>query len=307
MNSSPIEKLTAWFVLARPPFHSVGVLPFLLGNVLAWRLAGRFRWAISGWGTLGVVLVMLATYYAGEYWDYAEDVLSGQFGRSRFAGGSGVLQEGRLPRRAALWGSLVSVALALGVACILWLGYGTGPWTVPFALLGLLGGFFYSARPIRWVRTGVGELWIAFCYGWLPVAVGYYLQVGEIAPLIHWVSIPIGLTIFNVILLNEFPDYRADAATGKANLAVRLGRERAAWLYSAVSGASWVGVGCSIGRGVPLRMVWFYLPILLLSLVLVVLMMGERWRAGRVLERLCAANLVVNLGTTAAYVLVFVS
>jgi len=301
------KKLAAWFALSRPPFHSVGVLPFVLGNVLAWRMAGLFRWAVGGWGTLGVVLVMLATYYAGEYWDYAEDALSGQFGRSRFAGGSGVLQGELLPRRAALWGSLVSMAFALGVALVLWLGYGTGPWTVPFAVLGLLGGFFYSTRPVRWVSTGVGELWIAFCYGWLPVAVGYYLQVGEIAPLVHWVSIPIGLTIFNVILLNEFPDYRADSATGKTNLAVRLGRERAAWLYGAVSGASWAGVGYSVSRGVPLRAMWFYLPILLLSLVLVVLMIGGRWRERQVLERLCATNLVVNLGTTAVYILAFVS
>jgi 1,4-dihydroxy-2-naphthoate octaprenyltransferase len=305
--SAAIEKLVAWFVLARPPFHSVGVLPFVLGNVLAWRLTGRFRWVIGGWGTLGVVLVMLATYYAGEYWDYAEDALSSKFGRSRFAGGSGVLQEGLLPRHAALWGSLVSVALALGVALVLWLGYETGPWTVPFALLGLLGGFFYSTRPVRWVSTGVGELWIAFCYGWLPVAVGYYLQVGKIAPLVHWIAVPIGLTIFDVILLNEFPDYRADSATGKANLAVRLGRERAAWLYGAVSVASWVGMGCSISRGVPLRVTWFYLPILLLSLTLVVLIVGRWWRDRRVLDRLCAANLVVNLGTTAAYILAFVS
>ena len=117
------QKLSAWIALSRPPFHSVGVLPFVLGGVLAWRLAGAFRWDICGWGTLGVVLVMLATYYAGEYWDYAEDTLSGRTGRSRFAGGSGVLQRGLLPRQAALWGSLASAGLAIGVALVLQFGY----------------------------------------------------------------------------------------------------------------------------------------------------------------------------------------
>ena len=301
------EKLSAWLALSRLPFHSVGVLPFILGGVLAWRLGGAFRWDVCGWGTLGVVLVMLATYYANEYWDVVEDALSARLGPSRFAGGSQVLQRGLLPRHAALWASLVSLLLAIGVALILQLGYGTGPWTIPFAALGLLGGFFYSTRPVRWVSRGWGELWIAFCYGWLPVAVGYYLQVGEIAPLVHWLAIPIGLTIFNVILLNEFPDYPADLEAGKANLTARLGRERASRVYGLTSLGSWAAMLLSLDRGVPTRALWFYLPILALSLILVALVMRGRWRDRATLEKLCGANLVVNLGTTAAYILAFVS
>jgi 1,4-dihydroxy-2-naphthoate octaprenyltransferase len=298
------KKLFAWLALSRPPFHSVGVLPFVLGGVLAWRQAGVFRWGIFGWGMLGVVLVMLATYYAGEYWDYKEDAISSRR-PSRFAGGSGVIQRSLLPRHAALWGSLVCVLLALGVGFVLWLGYGTGPWTMPFGIIGLLGGFFYSTRPVRWVSTGVGELWIAFCYGWLPVAVGYYLQVGGIAPLVHWLAIPIGLTIFNVILLNEFPDYEADVAMGKGNLTARLGRERAAWLYGLASVGSWIGMGLSLISGVPARALWVYAPVLVLSLVLTALVLRSGWRDRGTLEKLCGLNIAVNLGTTAAYIFAF--
>jgi 1,4-dihydroxy-2-naphthoate octaprenyltransferase len=216
-----------------------------------------------------------------------------------------VLPRGLLPRHAALWASLVSLLLAIGVALILQLGYGTGPLTVPFAVVGLLGGFFYSTRPLRWVSRGWGELWIAFCYGWLPVAVGYYLQVGKIAPLVHWLAIPIGFTIFNVILLNEFPDYSADLEAGKANLTVRLGPERASRLYGLISLGSWTAMLFSLSRGVPTRALWFYLPIVALSLILVVMVMRGRWRDRGTLEKLCGANLVVNLGTTAAYILAF--
>jgi 1,4-dihydroxy-2-naphthoate octaprenyltransferase len=170
----------------------------------------------------------------------------------------------------------------------------------------LLGGFFYSTRPVRWVSTGFGEAWIAFCYGWLPVAVGYYLQVGNITSLVHWVAVPIGLTILNVILLNEFPDYPADSAAGKGNLVVRLGPERAALLYGLFSLGSWVAMLLSLANGVPMRALWFYLPILALSVILVVLVIAGRWRDRAVLEKLCGANLLVNLGTTAAYILAFI-
>ena len=299
------EKLRAWLALSRPPFHSVGVLPYILGGVLAWRRGGAFRWDVFAWGTLGVVLVMLATYYAGEYWDYVEDSLSARWGPSRFAGGSQVLQRGLLPRHAALWASVASALLALGVGLILRWGYRTGPWTLPLGLLGLFGGFFYSTRPVRWVSRGWGELWIAFCYGWLPVAVGYYLQTGAIVSLVHWLAVRIGLTIFNVILLNEFPDYPADVAAGKANLAARVGRERASYIHALTSLGSWAAMWLSLEHGVPTRALWFYLPVLALSLILVTCVVRGSWRDRAVLEKLCAANLMVNLGTTAAYIVAF--
>jgi 1,4-dihydroxy-2-naphthoate octaprenyltransferase len=302
-----VQKIRAWFALSRPPFHTVGVLPFILGAVLAWQHTDVLHWSVFAWGTVGVVLVMLATYYAGEYWDHAEDSISASISRSRFAGGSGVTQRGLLPRRAAAWASVVSLLLALAVALTLWLVYKTGPWTVPFCALGLLGGFFYSTPPLRWVTTGIGEMWIAFCYGWLPIAVGYYLQAGGIAPIVHWLAIPVGLTILNVILLNEFPDYPADSQAGKANLVVRLGRRKASLIYGLLAASSWVATFFSVHRGVPTRAVWFYLPVLSLSLILVVLVVRERWRDRQTLEKLCGANILVNLGTTAVYVLAFVS
>ena len=304
--------LSAWLQLSRLPFHTVGVLPFVLGGVLAWRHADAFRWDVCGWGSLGVVLVMLATYYAGEYWDYREDSTGWKMSASEglvpshFAGGSRVLQRGLLPRRAPLWASLVSVLLALVVGGVLQFGYGTGPWTLPLGLVGLAGGFFYSTRPLRWVSTGLGELWIAFCYGWLPVATGCYLQLGKVLSAVHWMALPIGLTISNVILLNEFPDYRADAATRKANLVVRMGPERAARLYGVVGLCSWVSVALSTQWGVPQNALWIHMPVLALSAVLVRSVWRGRWEDRATLEKLCAATLVVNLATTAAYILAVV-
>jgi 1,4-dihydroxy-2-naphthoate polyprenyltransferase len=299
------KTIRAWVTLSRPPFHIVGVLPFILGSVLAWWLDGRFRWDILAWGTAGVVCVMLATYYAGEWWDYAEDSLSGTIHGSPFAGGSQVVQRGLLPREAALWGSFSAVLLALGIGVVLQFGYHTGPWTLPLGIVGLVGGFFYSAQPARWVRRGWGELWIAFCYGWLTVATGFYLQMGSIAPLVTLVALPIALTIFNVILLNEFLDYWADRAVAKTNLVVRLGREVAARLYGVVGIGSWFVALLTLGQGVPLRALWILLPTTLVSLVAVVLVLRGHWHQRVILGWLCAATLAVNIGTTAAYLFAF--
>jgi len=307
VRATVVGRVRAWVRLARPPFHTVGVLPFILGAVLAWRLGGVFRWQVAGWGTLGVVLIMLATYFAGEYWDAVEDALSARHGRSRFAGGSGVVQERLLPPRAPLWGSVVALVLAAGVGLVLQLGYRTGPWTIPLGVVGMVGGFLYSTRPVRWVTRGWGEVWIAFCYGWLPVAVGSYLQLGRLVPIVHWLALPIGLTILNVILLNEFPDYPADVASGKRNLTVRLGPERAAWLYVLVAGLAWVGVALTYWQGAPPSGLWLHVPVLVLSGVAAVGVARRGWRERPTLERLCAATLAVNLGVTGGYVVAYLT
>ncbi|MCX7966509.1 MAG: prenyltransferase [Syntrophorhabdaceae bacterium] len=112
------------------------------------------------------------------------------------------------------------------VGLIIQFYFKTGTWTIPLGVFGILSGFFYSMMPIRWVARGVGEILIGLCYGWLPVSVSFYLQIGEFNHIIHWVSIPIACTIFNVILINEFPDYPADIIAKKSNLVVRYGKKR---------------------------------------------------------------------------------
>ena len=301
-----LDKLRAWIVLSRPPFQTVGVLPFILGAELAWFSSGTFRWDIFAWGTLGVVLVMLATYYSGESWDFVGDSLSRDYHDNPFAGGTKVLLQGLVSRNAALWASLGCVVVAFGVGIILQFGYHTGVWTIPLGVVGLVGGFFYSTQPIRWVARGVGELWIAFCYGWLPIAVGFYLQTGHLVPLVTVTAIPVGLTCFCLIVINEFPDYPADIQVKKANLVVRLGRERAARLYTVASGASWIAVLVSVYYGVPLQGLLLYAFVFLLSLTVTVSVIRGRWHEPETLQKLCARTVLVNLGTTAAYVLAFI-
>lgn len=301
-----MKKIHAWFALSRPPFHTVGILPFTLGTVLAYRLEGLFDFQVFMLGIAGVLLIMLSTYYGGEYWDYFEDSLSAQGNKSPFAGGSGVLQKGILSRQVALYASIVSLSLALLVGLVLQFVYKTGAFTLLLGLVGLFAGFFYSSRPIRWVRTGFGELWIAFCYGWLTVAASYYIQTGKISSLVHWIAMPIGLTIFNVILLNEFPDYEADRMAGKTNLLVRLKPRRGAYLYAIASLAALISFAVSIHQGVPVKALWLYLPVSMISVVLVVLVLAGRWQNSRILQVLCGMNILVNLCTTGSYLLAFV-
>ncbi|HBI47142.1 MAG TPA: hypothetical protein DDX93_00200, partial [Smithella sp.] len=225
MQNSNIVKIKTWFVLSRPPFHTVGILPFVLGTLLAYKINSAFSMEIFLLGVSGVILIMLSTYHSGEYFDYQGDVISNRLHENQFAGGTRILPQGKISPLVPFWTSIVTLIIAGAIGVILQFILKTGPYTLLLGFLGAFPGFFYSTKPVRLVQRGVGEIFIGFCYGWLPIASAYYIQTSAIHPVIHWIAIPIGLTIFNVILLNEFPDYEADKATDKKNLLYRVGKK----------------------------------------------------------------------------------
>jgi len=107
-------------------------------------------------------------------------------------------------------------------------------------LIGLLGGFFYTAPPVRLGYRSVGEPVIALLFGLLPVYGSYYLQTEtiDIIPLLP--AVIVGILIFLVILVNEFPDVAADAAVNKRTLVVRFGIPAAIWIYRIALIASFI-------------------------------------------------------------------
>ena len=305
MSSLTINQRTkAWLTLIRLPFHTVGLFPLTLGMLIAWNTGHSLNWAVFALGNLAIVLILLVTYLAGEYYDYECDSLNKEF--NMFTGGSRVLQAGLLPRRHALIGAYTAFALAIAIGLIIQFRYDTGPYTIPLGAFGLVCGYFYSSRPFQWAYRGIGEVLIAICYGWLTLNTGYYLQTGQFALLPSLVSIPIGITIFLVILINEFPDYQADMAVKKRNLAVRFGRQKMAILYAVLVTLSWVILFIALPYGLP----WLaaILSVLLLPLVMLNLraIIKKGYEQAAALKGLCARTLILNLGFTLIYITAFV-
>lgn len=288
-------RLLAFLKLSRLPFLTPGLAPFTAGVLLGYLITGSIPYPILlVLSYIGLSLIMLATYYSNEYFDFEGDILNREF--NRFSGGSRVLPEGLLPRTVgfkAFTASLVILASALLYYLIAY--YAVRPLLLILALIGVFAGVFYTTPPIRWAYRGVGELWIAFAYGWLTVASGYYIVTGLLDLNTILLALPPAFTVFIVILINEFPDFKADMAVGKRNLVVRLGLDRARFVY---------GVGL-LGYIVSVIIAGFTiagLPGLLVSLAtiplplkLIYMVVKRRaYRDRKVLEKICGLTIVLN-------------
>ncbi|MHB8109640.1 MAG: prenyltransferase [Syntrophorhabdaceae bacterium] len=297
------HNVKAWIQLSRPPFHTVGVFPFFLGTILAWRLDHVFNLPLFILGTIAVVFIMLCTYYTGEYSDVFEDRLSEVMDRNAFSGGTQAVIHDLIPQHYARVASYIALGLTVVTGLIIQFVYNTGGLTIPLGIVGILSGWLYSKMPIRWVARGVGEILIGLCYGWLPVAVSYYLQTGTINPMIHWMSIPIACTIFNVILINEFPDHPADVIAKKSNLLVRFGKETGVLIYIGVTIIGCAGYLVSVMQGLPKSAYIYYAPTFLICVVLCIMMGAGKYRNKKLLETMCALTIVTNLGSSLAYIM----
>lgn len=302
--AAPKDTVRGWVKVFRdPPFYLVGVLPFSLGTLLAVRDGNAMSWAVWGLASIAIALVMAMTFLVNEYFDYETDVANVAY--NKFSGGSRSLPLGLVERRKVLIAAGACAAVALVLGLVIQLGFETGPLTLPLGALAALIGYAYTGAPFRLIYRGLGELMIGISVGWIPVFIGYYLTGGmPSGSMVHLMSLPVALTIVMVIVANEYPDYESDKASGKRNLVARIGRERAAWVYTLLGVAtiaSLAYLGFTYFEG--WRRHILALPVLLSLDVSTAIQVGA-WKEKKRLEKLCFATILLNLGIIALLLVV---
>jgi 1,4-dihydroxy-2-naphthoate octaprenyltransferase len=194
-------------------FLFAGILPFFLGQAIAFNIQRALNWSRLWWGFTGIVLVLVAVELFNEYFDAK-------------GGGDRIFSQ-REPDIPNCFFKLGILALGLAFLVGVYLTLQTGWPVLLFSFLGFLGAYFYVGPPIKWAYRGLGELVIGFCYGPFMVLGSYYIQTQNVNFVPFFASLVSGLSVFCLAVLNEIPDYYQDKLVGKHNLVVRLGKQRA--------------------------------------------------------------------------------
>lgn len=228
--SATLERTGIWIRAARLPFLTATLVPVILGTAIAWYRTGSFNPGYFLVALAAVALAHLGTNLTNDYYDHLSGNDEANVRFSPFNGGSRVIQNGQIAARHILYAALLCFggATALGVYLLLATGKVA---IVLFGVTGILCGFFYTASPVRIGYHAFGELAVGFGFGPLSLMGSYWIQTFSFDIVPALASVPVGILIMLVLLINEFPDYDADGAVGKKTLVVLLGKQRAVRLY----------------------------------------------------------------------------
>jgi 1,4-dihydroxy-2-naphthoate octaprenyltransferase len=140
-------------------------------------------------GQLLVTSIQLTTHYANEYYDYDVDAAIGS-ARTPFSGGSGVLVSGQLDRAVALQATHVCLAFAIVMLVVCGL---IAPQMWIIGAIAVLGGYFYSAPPLKLEGSGWGEWDAAILTTMLVPLTGYVMQANRFDPAVLLICAPLVL------------------------------------------------------------------------------------------------------------------
>lgn len=205
----------AWILAARPKTLPAAASPVISATALAWT-EGHLHWGAALATLAGALLLQIGANLANDYFDYQKGVDTvGRLGPLR------VTQAGLLKPHHVLAGTLVVFGLAslIGVYLIALAGW-------PVALIGLasiLAALAYTGGPRPYGYSGWGEIAVFFFFGLAAVVGTYYVQARQVSAGAVALSIPVGLLIVNILVVNNLRDIPTDCITGKHTLAVRYG------------------------------------------------------------------------------------
>jgi 1,4-dihydroxy-2-naphthoate octaprenyltransferase len=213
-----------------------------MGSALAWR-DGFFRLDAAVTCLFAALLLQIGSNLANDVFDFERGTdTSERLGPVR------VTQAGLLTPFQIKMGMAVVFALAALLGLYLaWLG----GW--PIIIIGLAAIFSaiaYTGGPIPLGYYGLGDLFVFIFFGLASVAGTYYVQTGFVSPAAWWMTIPPGLIITAILVVNNLRDLANDRKAGKRTLAVIMGERATKIQYLVCMWAAYLAIPLAASLGV---------------------------------------------------------
>ncbi len=268
MTGSKTKTLSAWqiwLLAARPKTLPAAASGVIMGTALAWR-DGHFRLG-PALAALGVALLLqIGSNLANDVFDFERGAdTTDRQGPMR-------VTQARLltPTQVKIgMGAVFAVAALLGLYLasvsswnVIWLG-----------VAAILSAIAYTGGPFPLGYYGLGDLFVFVFFGLAAVAGTYYVQAASVSATAWWMSVPIGLIVTAILVVNNLRDIATDRAAGKKTTAVRLGERGARVEYVLCLAVAYLVLPVLIWRGLlplwallawgSLRVAWSTLQVVL--------------------------------------------
>jgi 1,4-dihydroxy-2-naphthoate polyprenyltransferase len=230
--AAPAGALRLWIIAARPRTLPAAIAPVLVGTALA-GTEDVFRPLAFVCALIGSVFIQIGTNLSNDYSDARRGAdTEDRLGPVRVTAG------GLMPPKQVLVGTYVAFGIAVAAGAYLVAVAGWQLLVVGAA--SILAGVLYTGGPRPYGYEGLGELFVFLFFGVVAVVGSYYVQTEHLRWTAFALSVPVGLLVSAILVVNNLRDIETDRRARKFTLAVRLGRERARLLFAVMVGLAFV-------------------------------------------------------------------
>ena len=211
--------IQTWWLAIRPRTLPAAASGVAMGCALAW-YDGSFQLLPALACLLIALLLQIGSNVANDVFDFERGADTAErLGPVR------VTQAGFLTPTQVKRGMVVIFGLAAMLG--LYLAALRG-WTVIWlGAAAILSAVAYTGGPYPLGYHGLGDVFVFLFFGLAAVAGTYFVQVGSVSVIAWWMSVPVGLIVTAILVVNNLRDIDSDRRAGKHTLAVRLGERGA--------------------------------------------------------------------------------
>lgn len=211
--------IQTWWLAIRPRTLPAAASGVAMGCALAW-YDGSFQLLPALACVLIALLLQIGSNVANDVFDFERGADTAErLGPVR------VTQAGFLTPTQVKRGMVVIFGLAAMLG--LYLASLRG-WTVIWlGAAAILSAVAYTGGPYPLGYHGLGDVFVFLFFGLAAVAGTYFVQVGSVSVIAWWMSVPVGLIVTAILVVNNLRDIDSDRKAGKHTLAVRLGERGA--------------------------------------------------------------------------------
>ena len=227
-----------------------------MGSALAWR-DGYFQLEAALACLFTALLLQIGSNLANDVFDFERGTDTPErLGPVR------VTQAGLLTPSQVKYGMAVVFVLAALLGLYL---ASLGGW--PIIIIGIaaiLSAIAYTGGPFPLGYYGLGDLFVFIFFGLASVAGTYFVQASFVSSAAWWMTIPPGLIITAILVVNNLRDLENDRKAGKHTLAVILGEKATKTQYLICMVAAYLVLPLAASMGVipwSALLAWFSLPL----------------------------------------------
>ena len=226
-----------WFLASRPWSFSMTAISVSVGSALA-AIYGDFSWLLYLATLTATIFLHAATNLINDYYDVKSGVDTPEVATAQYR--PHPLVEGKLKagqvRTAAyiLYGLSILIGIYLAATrgwALMWVG-----------LTGAFASLTYTAPPLKYKYSALGEISVFLMWGPLMVAGAFFVQRQEFDINAFWISLPFGVLVALVLLANNIRDIAHDRDKGILTLAIVLGQNKGILLYTTLVVVAYLGI-----------------------------------------------------------------